>query len=99
MPGNCSVATCTSSTGGRSKKNGVSMFRFPKDKAIQAIWVHKCARQDFFSIQTGAICSEHFTEADYDPSYLVKRALVSGARPSLKPDAIPSKNLPSSLSR
>ena len=98
----CAVATCKVWSGGWSnKKTEASFFRFPKNPEVQAAWVHRCYRQDQFNVKNAVVCSEHFVETDYDPSYLVKRTLMPNVKPSLKPDAIPSRNLPSasSLSR
>lgn len=101
MPSNCAVATCKSWAKGVKKRKdlGVSFFRFPKDPAVRAAWVHKCARQDVWNPDTASICSLHFTSEDYDPSYLVKRSLMPNAKPSLKPGVVPSQNIPSHPTR
>lgn len=101
MPANCAVATCGSWARKEKKRAdlGLSFFRFPKDPVIQAAWVHRCARQDFIYTKTASVCSLHFTVEDYDPSYLVKRNLMPNVKPRLKPDAIPSQNIPSHPTR
>lgn len=97
MPANCAVATCASWVKGQKKRAdlSISFFRFPKDPSLRAAWVHLCARKDSFNPDSSAICSLHFTNDDYDPSYLVKKSLMCDVKPWLKPDAIPSHNIPS----
>lgn len=41
------------------------MFRFPKDRKIQKIWIQKCKRKDKFNPATSFICSEHFCAEDF----------------------------------
>ena len=63
---------------------------------------HGCtdAVDKMVQVKMGGICSEHCL-SDYDPSYLMKRTLMSDVyvKPKLKPDAVPSRTLPSFLSR
>ncbi|KAF0309274.1 Transposable element P transposase [Amphibalanus amphitrite] len=88
----CAVATCRSyrRTGKFCTK---SFFRFPKDPATCATWVHRCSRQDPINVLQARICSDHFLDSDYDPSYLVKASLMPGVSPCLKTDAVPTQNL------
>ena len=77
-----------------------SFFRFPKDPALRAAWIHKCARQDKFDPTMTRVCSQHFMSSDYDQSYLMKQSLMPNSddklKPRLKPDADPTLNLPTS---
>ena len=93
MPSCCSLPTCHSRANKKCKKQDISFFRFPKNKAIREAWLQKCGRADELNLDNAAICSKHFSEDDYDPSYLVKKALLPNVLPRLKSDAIPSLNL------
>lgn len=87
----CAVASCKNS---ESNTKNVSFFRFPqRDANLRATWLHRCSRQDSFPWETARMCSEHFLESDYDPSYLVKSSLMPGVHPWLKADAVPSQKL------
>ena len=65
------------------------------------IWAAKNKIGHNFEAQKSFICSEHFTTDDYDQGYLLKKKLMPDCKqaPTLKHDAIPSINLPSSSSR
>ena len=97
----CAVATCTSSwfggKGKKAKKKGVSFFKFPREKAIRNLWISKCRRTDAFDAEKAHVCSEHFSTKEYDTSYLLKtQFMLEGPhRPKLKPDAVPTENIPS----
>ena len=74
MPSNCAVASCDFRGGQCSDENSslsLSFFAFPKDSERKAAWINKCARNDKFDPAMTRICSRHFTDSDYDPSYLV----------------------------
>ena len=97
MPSWCSVAACKSRVGGRDNKKcpGIIFVRFPRDPKICDRWVQQCQRTDDVKVKSGGICSLHFTEDHYDPTYIVKKAAMPNkyAKPKLKPGVIPSQNL------
>ena len=99
MPSRCAVVTCHSWAKKGRREEGLAFFRFPKDKALRTEWLHKCARGDKLNLDNTAVCSKHFLAADYDPSYLVKRTLFPDMKPKLISGAVPSQNLPTSISR
>ena len=97
MPVNCAVASCDFRGGQRSADGfKLAFFTFPKDQARRDIWVHRCAQKDKFNIETSRVCSQHFEEADYDPSCVMQRALMphGNIRMMLKETAVPSRMLP-----
>ncbi|XP_037088281.1 uncharacterized protein LOC119108843 [Pollicipes pollicipes] len=101
MPSRCVVPTCQSwyAIGGRHKTKrprNTHCFRFPKDPAVRSKWIENCRPTAPFEADLYGICSSHFSQADYDPSYLVKRTLMPDVKPRLKEGAIPSLYLPSS---
>lgn len=80
MPNNCAVAKCPN----YGPKIGINYFVFPKDTHLREIWIYNCYRKDAFNPNTSRICSEHFDLSDFD---------ITGTRPRLKKDAIPTKKL------
>ena len=97
MTKSCAVATCKiryGCEGKRERKNGVSFFRFPREKKMYDIWAVKSKIGHNFKAQKAFICSEHFTTDDYDQGYLLKKKLMPDCKqaPTLKHDAIPSTN-------
>lgn len=91
--GRCAVAVCSNT----EKKSGISLFRFPASKpSVLAVWKQRCGRKGKFNVKNARICSEHFLDSDYDPSFRVKASLMPNVKPWLKEDAIPSQKLSSS---
>ena len=101
----CSVFNCKSNNDKRLKRNTeesvrkeTKFFRFPKDKAMAKIWIHKCRRNDKFNITNSYICSKHFTADDYKRNFQHELLQYSPKNSKkLKEDAIPSLNLPYNL--
>ncbi|XP_022171263.1 THAP domain-containing protein 5-like [Myzus persicae] len=73
---NCAVAVCKNNQF-KSIKEGkdVSFFTFPIDRR-RKIWVLRCKRADQFNPDTFLVCSEHFTDNDFELNFKVK--LVDG---------------------
>ena len=96
---NCSVSTCCNRIHRiRDLRDpNLHFFRFPKDPALRAIWLEKCARKERFNAENAAICSAHFLPEDYDPSYLVKKSVMPNALARLRKGAVPSLHLPDKL--
>lgn len=95
MPG-CAVTGCLSYSR-KTKGTDVSYHSFPKDINMQKVWVTKCRRKDSFSISTATVCSLHFTADDYVRD-LRAELLHLPPRKILKPEAVPSVNIPGSVS-
>lgn len=98
MPGErCAVAVCSNSrvktrelTGEKPK---ILYHRFPKDPEISKQWAQFCRRADkLFNPATSVICSEHFTEKDYERDLKAELLNIAPKR-VLKSDAIPSNFL------
>ncbi|KAB0804485.1 hypothetical protein PPYR_01455 [Photinus pyralis] len=91
----CTVATCKNSLE-KSKKEGkdIKYHRFPKDVVTAKIWAQKCRRDGQWNIRSCHICSEHFTDEDYERD-LKGEMLGSPLKRKLKSTAVPTKQLPS----
>src|SRR5277367_1372983 len=69
------------------KKKGY--YSFPTDQDTASKWVHFCRRKDDFTQNKSNICSEHFTEEDFERD-LQSELLGLQKRRKLKPTAIPT---------
>lgn len=68
----CAVYGCKNKKK-RRREHGdtVTYHRFPKEKdadakRIRLMWISRCKRNDDFNADTHRICSNHFTEEDYE---------------------------------
>ncbi|PIK41654.1 putative THAP domain-containing protein 10-like [Apostichopus japonicus] len=84
--------------------NAISPHRWPNDDKTRQLWTKfvQNTRSDFIRpSQHSSICSEHFTGADYDLSFLLKeemgltgqqRRVLPGKYPTLKTPKMRSRN-------
>ncbi|XP_049809363.1 uncharacterized protein LOC126252510 [Schistocerca nitens] len=94
MPG-CAVTGCLSYSR-KTKGTDIIYHSFPKDVKVQKAWIMKCHRKDRFSVATSTVCSLHFTSDDYLRD-LRAELLNLPPKKTLKPDAVPSVNIPGSV--
>jgi len=81
------VAECPN--GGRKAIPLTTQHSFPvKNPALCKIWISRCKR-DKFNIQNSSICSNHFTDDDYERD-LEHELLNLPPRKKLKPTAAPT---------
>ena len=71
---------------------GVVYHVFPREKKLQKAWIEACKRKEKILVDTGCVCSNHFTEEDYLID-LKQELLNLNFRKLLKKDAIPMQNL------
>jgi len=57
------------------------------------IWKVKCCRQDTVNVNEARICSDHFTESDFERDMMSELMGLNYPR-KLKPEAVPSLYLP-----
>lgn len=69
-------------------------FRFPKDSRLREEWAKKCNRNDKWNPRTSSICSDHFVENDFVRDLKAELLGYTPKVKKLKPDVIPSLNLP-----
>ncbi|XP_050703054.1 uncharacterized protein LOC126988733 isoform X3 [Eriocheir sinensis] len=87
---NCAVYGCSNDSR-YPRKPKFRLHRFPvKDEALLEKWVAAC-RTDEVNIYLAQICSDHFTQTDFDPE-LQGREFKGLTR--LRPTAVPTLNLP-----
>ncbi|GBM49664.1 hypothetical protein AVEN_262467-1 [Araneus ventricosus] len=91
----CAVATC-SNYYRKTKGKGVIYHVFPICPNRNKIWISKCKRQDHINVKYARICSDHFRPSDYMDDMKTKKTILLGLNQKkiLKPDAVPSVNLP-----
>ncbi|CAL1266697.1 unnamed protein product [Larinioides sclopetarius] len=68
MPNFCSAYGCTNSSNKQScREKGISFHNFPlNDKDRLKIWLLKIRRKNYRPSFTDRLCSEHFTNADFE---------------------------------
>ncbi|GBN52484.1 hypothetical protein AVEN_14654-1 [Araneus ventricosus] len=88
----CAVATCPNYHR-KTKSKGVMYHMFPVCPNRNKIWISKCKRQDHINVKYARICSDHFRPSDYMDD-MKNRLLGLNQKKILKPDAVPSVNLP-----
>ncbi|GBN83811.1 hypothetical protein AVEN_14631-1 [Araneus ventricosus] len=86
------VATCPNYYR-KTKGKGVIYHTFPVCPNRNKIWISKCKRQDHINVKYARICSDHFRPSDYMDD-MKNRLLGLNQKKILKPDVVPSVNLP-----
>lgn len=85
MPGAvCAFEQCKNSfEKAKKEERNLRFFRFPKKFEVRKKWIAKCHRQDPFDPNNKRICSDHFTEDDFED--LVHANLTNTLPRKLKP--------------
>lgn len=68
MPGTrCAVALCSNSRI-KTVQEGkdIAYHRFPKNEELLLIWIERCGRNGDWNPYSSRVCSDHFTESDYE---------------------------------
>ncbi|GBM24240.1 hypothetical protein AVEN_22572-1 [Araneus ventricosus] len=88
----CAVAIC-SNYHIKTKDKGVRYHVFPVRPNLNKIWISKCERQDHINVKYARTRSDHFRPSDYMDD-TKNRLLGLNQKIILKPDVVPSVNLP-----
>ena len=82
------VAVCCSST----NADGISLFGFPKDAAVRALWVKEVqwTRAKWTATKYSVLCSKHFEEDCFETKVSVASQFGIHKTRRLKPAAVPS---------
>ncbi|XP_063241746.1 uncharacterized protein LOC134541925 isoform X2 [Bacillus rossius redtenbacheri] len=99
MPGTrCAVGICSNSLQ-KTKINPdtahIKYHRFPKDKHLRKLWVHRCKRNVNFNPSAAKVCSVHFKDDDFERD-LQNELLGLAQKKVLKKDAVPSLHMTNS---
>jgi len=62
----CAVATCKVTRENKKSQGKIILHRFPKSNEIVGQWIARCKRDDKINPSNARICSNHFTEQDYE---------------------------------
>ncbi|XP_035517341.1 THAP domain-containing protein 6-like [Morone saxatilis] len=81
MPDCCAAVGCSHQRSARTKEQGITFHRFPKDKVKRKAWKAALRRRDFEPNDRSVICSCHFKTEDFD---------MTGQTTRLKEGVIPS---------
>ncbi|KAG5861513.1 hypothetical protein JTB14_035942 [Gonioctena quinquepunctata] len=82
----CALRSCSSRNNVDKKEStGISFHRFPKDPAINAIWVEFVNRDVWKPKKYSVLCSKHFSEPNFDRSSKCYERLNKNAVPTLQP--------------
>ncbi|GBO25053.1 hypothetical protein AVEN_40875-1 [Araneus ventricosus] len=76
-----------------NERQSVIYHMFPVCPNRNKIWISKCKRHDHINVKYARICSDRFRPSDYMDG-MKNRLLGLNQKKILKPDAVPSVNLP-----
>lgn len=95
MP-NCAVFGCNKRNQ-NTKGTNVKFYKFPKVDDLARQWLNACRRSDRVNLMHASICSQHFdSECFFTPlKHQLLQYSPKGFR-NLKPDAVPTLNIPKS---
>uniref|UniRef100_A0A3Q2Q0Z1 THAP domain-containing protein 6 n=1 Tax=Fundulus heteroclitus TaxID=8078 RepID=A0A3Q2Q0Z1_FUNHE len=82
MPVSCSAYGCKNRRTSLSRRRGITFHQFPKNSGLRKAWVAAFRRLDFKPSNKTVLCSDHFTEADFDRTGQTVR-LREGVIPSI----------------
>lgn len=87
MVNRCVAAGCSNTPSDR-----VSLFKFPKERALRAQWEKQVqrTRAQWKATENSFLCSEHFTEDSFEVDSALASTFGMKKRRRLKPGAVPS---------
>ena len=63
----CAVFGCNSDNQSKHFRNDIKFYSFPRDNVTrQLLWVISCCRSDSFTVKNARVCSQHFSENDFE---------------------------------
>ncbi|KAJ8964436.1 hypothetical protein NQ314_004915 [Rhamnusium bicolor] len=95
----CAVVTCNVDNQSKNYNRDLMFFHFPKDDNLSKQWLQACKRDHKVNILNARICPLHFDKENYERN--LKEELLgltlNKRQRLLKPDAIPTLNLPKQM--
>ncbi|XP_026162535.1 THAP domain-containing protein 6-like isoform X2 [Mastacembelus armatus] len=82
MPDFCAAFGCSNERNAKTKEQGITFHRFPKDRLIRRAWRKAIRRKYFEPNDRSVICSTHFKKEDFDRTGQTTR-LREGVVPSV----------------
>ncbi|KAK2862075.1 hypothetical protein Q5P01_001608 [Channa striata] len=95
MPDFCAAFGCSNERNDKTKQEGISFHRFPKDKVKRRAWTAALRRRNFEPNDRSVVCSCHFKSEDFDKTGQTTR-LKEGVIPSVFSFTDHSRKVPSS---
>jgi hypothetical protein len=91
----CAVFGCNSDNQSNQFSGDIMFLRFPTSSTLIKCWTNACRRTDKINPKYARVCSRHFTENHYKRN--LKSELLGYKFKNcrqLKPEAVPTENLP-----
>lgn len=87
MPARCVAAACSN-----THRDGVSLFKFPKDPFLREKWAKQVqrTRAKWNPTENSVLCSKHFEEDCFEPGTDIAAQFGIKLTRKLKPEAVPS---------
>eukprot|EP00066_Takifugu_rubripes_P029108 XP_011618374.1 PREDICTED: THAP domain-containing protein 6-like [Takifugu rubripes] len=82
MPHSCAALSCSQRCTAKTRSQGITFHRFPKDDKVRQQWEAALRRNSFTATPSSRLCSAHFIQEDFDRTGQTVR-LRAGAVPSL----------------
>ncbi|XP_067360234.1 THAP domain-containing protein 2-like isoform X1 [Channa argus] len=82
MPDFCAAFGCSNERNAKTKQQGITFHRFPKDKVKRRTWTAALRRRNFEPNDRSVVCSCHFKSEDFDKTGQTTR-LKEGVIPSI----------------
>uniref|UniRef100_A0A3Q3IUG1 THAP-type domain-containing protein n=1 Tax=Monopterus albus TaxID=43700 RepID=A0A3Q3IUG1_MONAL len=82
MPDFCAAFGCSNERNTKTKEQGITFHRFPKDHVKRQTWTLALRRRDFVPNDRSVVCSSHFKAEDFDRTGQTTR-LREGVVPSV----------------
>ena len=86
----CKAIGCANVSGRAAP--GIRFLSLPQDRNLATLWLVKCGiKTDNEAVfKNAVVCSEHFTQEDFNEDYEYKLGFKKTNRPKLKPNVVPS---------
>ena len=86
------VKRCVAAGCSNTNADGVSLFKFPKDEKLHALWIKQVSRfrAEWTCTEYSVLCSEHFSDECFEVESKLAAEFGMKRTKRLKADAVPS---------